>query len=217
MKTDSQLQQDVSAELKWEPSIDASAIGVEVKDGVVTLAGHVGNYAQKWDAERAAQRVPGVRALAVEMDVRLFGLGKRADGDIARAAENVLSWMSVLPKDSVKLIVEGGWITLGGVVEWQYQKEAATAAVRSLMGVTGVSDNIAIAPKASLSSIETDIEAALKRRAAFDAPKVAVKVNGHEVTLSGTVGTWAERDLAFNCAWGAPGVRKVVDDITVAH
>lgn len=217
MKTDVQVQHDVLAELKWEPSINAADIGVEVKDGVVTLAGHVSSFAEKWDAERAAQRVSGVKALAIEMDVRLLGLGKRSDADIARAAENVLQWMSVVPKDSVMVMVENGWITLSGELDWQYQKQAAAGAVRYLMGVTGVSDQITIGPKVSLSTIKSDIEAALRRRAIADAPVISVKVHGNDVTLTGTVNTWSERDLAWQCAWGAPGVRNVVDDITVSN
>ena len=217
MKSDTQLQQDVLAELKWEASVNAADIGVEVKDGVVTLAGHVSNYAEKWGAERAAQRVSGIKALAVEMDVRLMGLSVRSDGDIAQAVENVLQWMSVLPRDAVKVMVENGWITLTGEVEWQYQKAAATAAVGNLLGVRGVSDQISIGPKLTLKSIESEIEAALNRRAMFNAPRIGVKVSDSEVTLSGTVNTWAEHDLAWSCAWSTPGVRKVIDDIKVTH
>ena len=217
MKTDIQVQQDIIAELKWEPSVNAADIGVEVKDGIVTLAGHVSSYAEKWDAERVAQRVSGVKALAVEMNVTLPGLSKRNDADIARAAANVLEWMTVVPKDSIKAMVENGWITLSGEVEWQYQKESATGAVRYLMGVTGVSDQITIDPKQPLSTIGSEIEAALKRRAVANAPKISVKVKNDDVTLSGKVNTWAEHDLAWSCAWSAPGVRKVIDDITVAH
>ena len=125
MKTDAQVQQDVIAELKWEPSINAAQIGVEVKDGIVTLAGHVSSYAEKWDAERAAQRVSGVKALAVEMDVKLPGSSKRNDADIARSAKDVLQWTTYLPKDRVKVMVEKGWITLSGDVDWEYQRRAA--------------------------------------------------------------------------------------------
>jgi osmotically-inducible protein OsmY len=141
-KSDTQLQQDVLAELSWEPSINAADIGVEVKDGIVTLAGHVNTYAEKWDAERATQRVAGVKALAVEMDVRLDGMNNRTDADIARSAENVLQWTTYLKKDAVKIKVEKGWVTLTGEVEWQYQRQAAAAAIRYLMGVSGVSGQI---------------------------------------------------------------------------
>jgi osmotically-inducible protein OsmY len=217
MKTDAQLQQDVIAELKWEPSVNPAQIGVEVKDGIVTLAGHVSSYAEKLDAERAAQRVAGVKALAVEMDVTLPGASKRNDADIARSVENVIEWLTYLPNDSVKVKVEGGWITLTGEVDWEYQRQAALSAVRYLMGVTGVSNLIAVKPKISLSAVKSDIEAALKRRAKSDAQNISVKVQGADVTLTGTVHSWSERDLASQAAWNTPGVRKVVDHMTVAY
>ena len=217
MKTDSQVQQDVLAELKWEPSVNAAQIGVEVKDGIVTLAGHVGSYAEKFDAERAAQRVSGVKALAIEMDVTLPGFGKRNDADIARSAESALQWTTFLPKDSVKVMVEGGRITLSGEVHWEYQRQSAAAAVRYLLGVTGVSDQIVIKPKVSASAVKSEIEAALKRHAHADAQKISVEVRGADVTLRGKVPTWSERDMARHSAWGTPGVRNVVDHMTVGQ
>ena len=215
MKTDAQVQQDVLAELKWEPSVNAAKIGVEVKDGIVTLAGHVDSFAEKWDAERAAQRVAGVTALTTEIDVALPGSSKRNDVDIARSAESALQWTTFLPKDSVKILVENGWITLSGSVDWEYQRQSASAAVRYLMGVTGVSDQIAIKPRATAGAVKSDIEAALKRHAQADAQKVAVSVSGGNVTLSGQVPTWSERDMARNSAWSTPGVKSVVDNMTV--
>ena len=215
MKTDAQVQQDVLAELKWEPSVNSAKIGVEVEDGVVTLAGHVDSFAEKWDAERAAQRVSGVKALATDIDVALPGGSKRIDADIARAAESALQWSTFLPKDSVKIMVEGGWVTLTGEVSWEYQRQSASAAVRYLMGVTGVSDQIAIKPRATAGAVKSDIEAALKRHALADAQKIHVTVTGGEVTLTGKASTWSERDMARNSAWGTLGVESVVDNITV--
>jgi osmotically-inducible protein OsmY len=217
MKTDSQLQQDVMAELKWEPSINATHIGVEVADGIVTLAGHVDSYAAKWDAEHAAQRVSGVKALAVEMDVKLPGSSKRSDSDIAGSAENMLMWTTYVPKDSVKIMVENGWITLSGEVSWEYQRKAAVDAVCHLMGVTGVSDQIMIKAAVAASTVKSDIEAALKRRAISDAHKIFVEVKGADVTLRGTVQSWSARELAMHSAWGTAGVRSVVDNIAVAY
>jgi osmotically-inducible protein OsmY len=217
MKTDIQLQQDVLAELKWEPSVNAAHIGVEVNDGIVTLAGHVGSYAEKWGAEHAAQRVSGVKALAVEMEVNLLGLGKRSDADIGHAVENVLEWLTVLPKDSVKAVVESGWVTLSGKVDWHFQRDAATGAVRNLMGVTGVSNDIAIAPTLHLNIIKSDIEAALKRHARADAQNIAIDIVGTDVTLTGTVPTWAEHDLVVHSAWSSAGVRNVNDKIMVTN
>jgi osmotically-inducible protein OsmY len=215
MKTDSQLQQDVMAELKWEPAVHAAQIGVEVKNGVVTLAGEVSSYVEKWNAERAAQRVNGVKALAVEMKVNLSEFGKRTDADIAESAKNILGWTSSLPADAIKVMVEGGWLTLSGDVEWQYQRQDAAHSVRYLSGVTGVSNQIAIKPSVSAKVVKSDIEAALKRRAAADAKTIAVEVKGADVTLSGTVHSWAERDLAKRSAWGTSGVRNVVDKMNL--
>jgi osmotically-inducible protein OsmY len=217
MKTDSQLQLDVMAELKWEPAVHAEQIGVEVKNGVVTLAGEVSSYTEKLIAERAAQRVSGVKALAVEMKVKLSAFGKRTDADIAESAKNILAWTSSLPDDAVKVLVEGGWLTLSGDVEWQFQRQDAADSVRYLSGVTGVSNQIAIKPALSATVVKSDIEAALKRRASADAKTIAVEVKGADVTLSGTVHSWAERDLASLSAWGSSGVRNVVDKMNLVY
>ena len=214
MKTDTQIQQDVMAELSWEPSVNAAHIGVEVSEGIVTLAGHVGNYTEKLDAERAAQRVHGVKALVVEMEVTLSGTGKRNDSDIAQSANNVLRW-SYLPTDRVKVKVEHGRIDLSGEVEWDYQRNGAAEAVRHLQGVTGVNNQITLKPAASASVVKADIEAALKRRAQRHSEAIRVEVEGSDVTLTGIVNSWAERNLARNSAWSAPGVRNVNDNMTV--
>ena len=216
MKTDSAIQQDVKAELDWEPAVNATQIGVEVKDGIVTLAGHVTSFSEKWDAERAAQRVSGVKALAIEIDVILPGSSKRNDADIARAAENLLDWTSNVPKDRIKIMVEGGWVTLSGEVDWEYQRQAIARSIRHLMGVVGVSDQITLKPEASLDNVKSGIKAALSRRAQADVQNITVEVFGDRVTLSGTVFSWSEPDLAEHSAWCAPGVRSVVDNITIA-
>ena len=217
MKTDSQLQKDVMAELAWEPSIHATEIGVEVKDGVVTLAGDVSSYAQKWNAELATQRVAGVKALAVDLTVKLTESGIRTDGDIAASARNVLDWTSAVDSGSVKIMVEKGLITLTGQVDWKFQKEAAADSVRFLTGVVGVSDQIVVTPSVKASVVKADIEAAIKRAATEDAKRITVGVSGTDVTLSGSIHSWAERDLATQSAWKSPGVRKVIDNMTLAY
>jgi osmotically-inducible protein OsmY len=217
MKTDTQLQNDVMAELKWDPSINATKIGVEVDNGVATLSGHVENYAQKWSAERAAQKVCGVKALAVEIDVVLQGANNRSDADIARTARNVLEWTTNWPKDHVKVIVENGWISLSGELDYEYQRQLATASVRHLMGVTGVSNQITVKPSLSSLSVKSDIQAALKRRALIDAEEIIVTVNGGNVSLSGVVQSWSERDMVSDCVWNTPGVTHVTDNISVAY
>lgn len=216
MKTDAQVQQDVIAELNWNPAVNAAQIGVTSKDGIVTLSGHVGSFAEKWNAERAAQRVFGVKALAVEIDVTLAGSSQRLDADIARTAESVLEWTTD-GHDAVKVMVEKGWITLTGALDWEYQRQAATRAVRHLMGVVGVTDQITIKTQASASVVKSDIEAALRRRAQTDGQKISVQVHGGNVTLSGTVHSWSERDLARDSAWGAPGVVTVTDKMSMAY
>jgi osmotically-inducible protein OsmY len=216
MKTDIQLQHDVLAELAWQPSINAADIGVQAKDGIVTLAGHVSSYAEKWDAERAAQQVEGVRALAVEMDVRLPGASRRNDVDIARAVQNALLWSIAVPReDAIRVVVEAGHVTLSGEVAWAYQRAAAVEAVRYLMGVTGVSDQIVVKPRVGPGAIKDEIEASLQRRAHHDASRIAVAVEGSAVTLSGVVAGWAERELACHSAWGTAGVHIVIDNMTV--
>lgn len=217
LKSDAQLQQDVMAELLWEPAVHADQIGVAVSDGVVTLAGEVGSYAEKWSAEQAAQRVHGVQALAVEMKVKVGELGHRTDADIARSAQSILTWTHSLPTNAVKVQVEGGWLTLSGIVEWQYQRQDAAASLRHLPGVTGVSNQIAVKPPLSSKVVKSDIEAALKRRATADAHTIFVEVQGADVTLTGTVHSWAERELATHTAWNSAGVREVHDEMTLSY
>lgn len=217
MKTDIQLKQDVIAELGWEPSVNAAQIGVEVQGGIVTLAGHVDSYSEKWHAERATQRVAGVKGLVVELDVKLPGSSQRTDADIARAADQVLRWSTYLPADAVKTKVEHGWITLSGEVEWDYQRRDAAEAVGNLLGVTGVSEEITIRTKAGPGAVKANIEAALKRRAHTDASRISVDVRDGDVTLTGIVSSWSERDVAASSAWGSPGVRKVVDNLTIGY
>jgi osmotically-inducible protein OsmY len=216
MKTDAQLQQDVMAELKWEPSIHAAQIGVQAQEGVVTLSGEVASYGEKWDAERTALRVAGVQALAVEIKVRLTGTAQRSDTDIARSAENVLEWTTTIPKGCVQLLVESGWVTLRGEVEWQFQRQTAVDRIRYLAGVVGVSDQIVIKPRVTMGAVKAEIEHALERRAVADAKTISIDVKGGAVTLSGTVHSWSERELANHSAWGTPGVRQVFDHMTLA-
>lgn len=215
MKTDLQIQRDVMAELNWEPAIDAAHIGVEVEDGVVTLAGRVNSFAEEWDAERTAQRVSGVQAIAINLEVVLPGPSQRSDADIAHAAGNVLQWTTNLPRGTIQVVVEGGWVTLTGSVEWDYQRRAAEAAIRNLVGVTGLSDQIIIRPTVSIGVVQAQIENAMRRRTFAGAHQIQVEVAGANVVLSGTAENWAARDLACHSAWSTPGVHHVVDNIRV--
>jgi osmotically-inducible protein OsmY len=215
-KSDLQIQHDVIEELKWEPSVNAANIGVAVNEGVVTLTGHVPSYAEKWGAEQAVQRVSGVRALAVELEVNLPSLNARDNADIARTATSVVQWSTILPRADIQVMVEKGWLTLTGEVHWDYQRKAIGSLVGHLMGVVGVSNQIVLKPQVQTSLVKAEIETALKRRAKQHAEAIHVQVDNDNITLSGTVHSWADRDLARQSAWATPGVRNVIDNIVIS-
>ena len=217
MKTDAQLQQDVMNELKWDPSVKAAEIGVHVKDGVVTLSGYVDTYSKKWAAERTAVRVFGVKAVAVEIQVRVPSSLKRPDESIARAAANALEWDASVPDDRVKVQVQNGLVTLSGEVDWWYQKNAAEEAVCRLMGVISVSNGITIKPESKLldAEVKEKIESAFQRNAVLDARRITVETHGDKVILRGSVRNWVERAECEWAAWAAPGVSEVESHITI--
>ncbi|MDP9920879.1 osmotically-inducible protein OsmY [Variovorax boronicumulans] len=215
MKTDTQLRNDIQAELNWAPDVKTSDIGVIVKDGVVTLTGHLASHAEKYAVERAVQRVHGVKALAIELSVKLPFDNQRTDADIALAAERALQWNVLVPDDKIRPMVEQGWLTLNGQVEWEYQRSAAEVAVRDLMGVTGVSNLVKVKPKVSPADVEKKIHEALARQAEREANRLAITVDGSQVTLRGTVHSWTERDAVQGAAWATPGVSVVVNDLLV--
>lgn len=212
---DSTIKQNVSDELAWRPDIDATNIGVAVKDGVVTLTGSAASYSQKWAAESAAKQVAGVRGVAEEIEVRFSDLTGTHDDEIARRALNAIAWHSMIPKDSVKVAVEGGWVTLTGTLDWQYQKSDAFDAVRNLYGVKGVVNDISLKASPTPSDVKKRIEAALKRNAELDAETIQVNVVEGTVTLDGSVDSWSARERAEDAAWAAPGVRRVNDLLVV--
>jgi osmotically-inducible protein OsmY len=214
MKSDTQLLADVQAELDWDPSLDNRDIVVAVKDGVVTLAGHVSAYADKWGAEKAAKVVAGVRAIANEIEVKP-GKAQRPDQETATMAANALKSNVAVPASDIKVIVNDGWITLEGKVVFWYQRNAAENAVRSLWGIKGVSNNIELKPQAKAGDVKAKIQQAFQRHAALDANKVNVGVINGEITLTGDVSSWSERDEAENAAWAAPGVTRVQNQLSV--
>jgi osmotically-inducible protein OsmY len=211
---DAALKNDVLSELKYEPSVKATDIGVLVNDCTVTLNGFATSYWEKWGAVAAARRVAGVRAIADDIEVRLPNSCHRSDGDIATAAATQIEWSTSLPADAVKITVREGFITLEGALEWQYQKDEAETAVERLMGVKGVVNIIAIKPGVSSSDIKNSILSALKRSALLASRKIEVDVAGHCVTLKGDVHNNAECDEAGRIAWAAPGVSSVNNQIS---
>jgi len=216
MKTDIQLKADITAELAWDPAVNATGIGVIVKDGVATLTGHLDTFAEKHAVERAVHRVSGVRGIALELDVKLAAQHKRSDSEIAESASMALRLNSLVPDGRVQVEVEKGWITLTGEVDWGYQRASAEQCLRSLVGVRGLTDHITIKPRASSKDIGAGIAAALTRQAAREAKHIDIEVEGSVVTLRGKVHSLAEHDAAVGAAFSAHGVSRVVDKLEVS-
>ncbi len=216
-RTDEEIQRAVLEELKWEPRVNPSEIGVAVKDGIVTLTGWVDSYTRRWAAEEAAHRVRGVKAVANEIEVRLPTSSERTDLDIAAAAVRALEWDALIPVDKIDVTVSKGWVTLRGDVEWQFQKEDAERVVRRLAGVRGVTNLVVVKPRVTPTQLKEKIEQALLRSAEIDAQRIEVEVQGSKVILKGTVRSWAEREAAERAAWAAPGVTAVENRITVSY
>src|SRR5437764_9164130 len=215
-RTDEDIQADVLDELKWEIGVRPNEIGVVVKDGVVTLTGWVDSYLKKLAAEEAAHRVPGVKAVANDIEVRLPGSAERTDADLAAAVLNALKWDAAIPADKVDVTVSRGWVTLKGEVEYAFQKRDAERAVQRLTGVRGVTNLIVVKPHVTPTDLKQKIEQALVRNAQTDAQRITVEVQGSKVILHGTVRSYAEKLAAADAAWSAPGVTEVENHIVVS-
>jgi len=215
-RTDEQIQIDVLEELKWDTRVRPNEIGVAVKDGIVTLTGWVDSYLKKMAAEEAAHRVPGVKAVANDIEVRLPGFAERTDTDLAAAVLNALRWDAAIPTGKVDVTVSQGWVTLKGEIEYAFQKRDAERAVRRLSGVKGVSNLITVKPQVFPSDLKQQIERALVRNAETDARNITIEVEGSKVILRGTVRSYAEKQAAEDTAWSAPGVTEVENRIVIS-
>ncbi|MEK1887146.1 MAG: BON domain-containing protein [Phyllobacterium sp.] len=209
---DMTLRQNVIDELEFEPSINAAHIGVAADNGVITLTGHVPTFAEKNRVADVVCRVKGVRGIAQEIEVRPRGEHRTADDEIAKRALSVIRWNTVIPEGAVLVKVQDAVVTLTGEVEWYYQRDAVTKAIRGLSGVIDVYNKIEVNPRPTAVDIKKRIEDALKRAAEVDAKRVTVNVDGlGRVKLEGRVNAWSERNAVERAAWSSPGV-KIVDD-----
>lgn len=215
MRTDAEIKQDILEELRYQPNIDETQIGVIVEDGVVTLSGVVNEYYKKAIANKAAKSIAGVKAVAEDIEVKYGDEYKKTDKEIAKAAVNALEWNASVPKDKVMVFVEDGYIYLTGNVGWDYQRNAAKRTVQYLMGVKGVINNIEVMPKVKPDNIEEQIVKAFERSAELDAKDIRVQVDGDTVQLKGRVHSIKEKEEAEKAALRSPGVRKVQNDIVV--
>lgn len=215
MRNDEDIKTDVIDELIWEPSVDATRIDVDVKVGIVTLSGLVPTYYEKYTAEDAAQRVLGVETVVNNIDVQLAAVYEKDDADIEQAARNNLIWNTLVPEDDIAVNVEDGWVTLEGKVEWNYQKRAATNAVRYLAGVRGVTNLIQVQPGVSFENPKEKIKKAIKRDAVVNADQIDVNVEGTKAVLEGTVSTWLERRRVERAAWSTPGIYEVENNLAI--
>jgi osmotically-inducible protein OsmY len=215
MRSDSEVKRDVEDELRSDPDLDASNIGIAVKDGVITLTGFVRSFRQRRKAEQDVKRVVGVVGVANNIDVRLPIIHRRPDPDIARDAAEAIKRELPYSWEEIKVTVDHGLITLEGQVEWHYQRDRAERAVEYLRGATGVINLIEIQPHVAPVEIKRKIERALRRAAEIDASRISVETNGTEVILRGTVRSWAEREQVERTAWNAPGVSSVDNRIKI--
>lgn len=215
MKTDSQIQKDVMDELKWQPFLQSSEIGVAVKNGIVTLSGQVDNYGKKLSAENAAKKVSGVKAVAEEIQVGISPAYRKNDTEIAEAVVNALKWHTAIPDDEIKIKVEDGVVRLEGEVEWDFQRTSAKNAVQYLTGVRSILNLITVRPKVNAEDLEKKISAAFHRSATIDSAKINVSVIGNKAILTGKVRSFAEKEEAEDAVWAAPGVFSLESKLTV--
>lgn len=215
MKTDAEIQKDVMNELRWEPLLNAAEIGVAVKEGVVTLSGTVDSYSKKMEAEKATKRVSGVKAVAEDIEVKLFSSTVKNDTEIARMIADSLEWHSSIREEKIKIKVENAWVTMEGEVEWEYQREAVKNAIKNLSGIKGISNLITVKPSITSKDVKLKIASAFHRNATLDSQKIGIEIQGNKAILTGKVRSWAEKNDAENAAWKAQGITSVDNRLVI--
>jgi VCBS repeat-containing protein len=216
MKTNAELQKDVQDAIKWEPLLNSAEIGVIAKDGVVSLTGIVDSYAKKAEAEGAAKKIKGVKAIVENIEVHIPNSFMKSDVEIANEVVAALESNHSVPDGKVNVKVENGRVTLDGDLHWNYQKDAAKDAVSFLPGVKGITNNIMIKSKYHDKIEKKDIENALKR-SVIDDSEIKVLVSGTVATLTGKVDSWPHKDEAGRIAWKTPGIWQVKNELDVDY
>lgn len=218
MKSDIEIREDVVEEIRWDPQLTriAPQIGVAVKDEVVTLSGTVDFYFQRLAAENAAQRVAGVKVVAVDLEVKGAGSDEMSDTRIAEAVRNALIWHSAVNEDMINIKVDNGWVYLEGTVHWDYERKAAEKAVENILGVKGVINKVSIKTQVVAPlEIKNAIRSAFQRNAVIDASGISVDVSESTVKLTGRVRSWAEKNDAELIAGSMPGITLVDNRLEV--
>ena len=215
MKTDAEIQKHVMEELKWEPAIHSSEIGVAVKNGVVTLSGTVDAYLEKKMAEKAALKVAGVKGIAEDIEIKLSYHHQKTDAELAQAVVNALKWNVLVPDDKIKIKVENAWVTAEGAVEWAYEQNAVRDAISGIVGIKGISNLVKVIPKVNPADVKKKISAAFERSASIDASNIHIENVGNKVILTGKVRSYSEKREAERAAWNAPGVAAVENNIEI--
>lgn len=217
MKSNSELQKDVQSAIKWEPAMHAAEIGVTAKDGVVTLSGTVDSYSKKINAENAAKKVQGVKAVAEDITINYGHSFSKNDTEVAKEILDVWKFDWEIPADKLQIKVEDGWVTVEGEVAWKYQETAAINAMKNLVGVTGVSNFIKVKSISKDVAEKEAVEFALKRDWSINSKDVKVEVNENNVKLTGLVHSLYQKDEAERLAWNAPGVQFVENNLAVIY
>jgi osmotically-inducible protein OsmY len=215
-KADHQIKADVLNELRWDSTVDETEVGVQVKDGIVTLTGNISAYPKKLAARDAAHRVHGVLDVVDDMKIKIPLIWERTDQDVASAVRNALKWDVLVPDDRVTSTVSNGTVTLQGNVDTWMQRYDAENAVHRLTGVKSVTNQINVkAPSIDPATIKRQIEEALERQTEREAKRIGVSVRDGVVTLTGALRSWGEKNAIVRAAYYAPGVSRVDDRTTV--